>query len=287
MSSRTETLFAGLVDDAAVFPPGNRPLPEALRAHLADRQKWHAPYVGPFLVPATAASELVAAADAAQAAGAAQVGGALQVALIARPNQDPALLGGAARTVAAAEHVDLAWLEAGWQPGWRSWPGEGARIVLELPRGDDQRRALDDVANAGAECVDAIAKFRTGPTPTWAWPDEEELAGVLVATAELDVPLKLTGGLHHVVRGEYGPENEPEHGLLNVLVAVDAAARGADADTLTEHLRVRDPEALADEVDSWVTARRALVRSAFPSFGCCAVLDPLTGLDDLDLFEER
>ena len=44
-------LFARLVDDAAVFPPGNAPLPEAVTAHLTHRTAWYASLVGPLMVP--------------------------------------------------------------------------------------------------------------------------------------------------------------------------------------------------------------------------------------------
>jgi len=45
-------LFEGLVDDAAVFPPGNAPLAEALRLHREHRGSGYAAFVGPLLVPA-------------------------------------------------------------------------------------------------------------------------------------------------------------------------------------------------------------------------------------------
>lgn len=44
--------FVGLVDDAAIFPPGNLPLPEAVEAHRAHRSAWYGALVGPFVVDA-------------------------------------------------------------------------------------------------------------------------------------------------------------------------------------------------------------------------------------------
>src|SRR5689334_3493798 len=43
--------FVGLLDDAAVFPPGNAPLPDAVAAHREYRAAWYAPMVGPLLLP--------------------------------------------------------------------------------------------------------------------------------------------------------------------------------------------------------------------------------------------
>src|SRR2546423_9174583 len=57
--------FVGLLDDAAVFPPGNAPLPDAVAAHREHRAAWYAPMVGPLLLP----PEDVAAAPAEIAIG--------------------------------------------------------------------------------------------------------------------------------------------------------------------------------------------------------------------------
>lgn len=68
----------------------------------------------------------------------------------------------------------------------------------------------------------------TGATEVWAWPDEVELARFFTACRERELPFKLTGGLHHVLRAEHlGPDGGPQHGLLNVLAAVHATAEGA------------------------------------------------------------
>ncbi|NUS52517.1 MAG: hypothetical protein HOQ22_15945, partial [Nocardioidaceae bacterium] len=39
-----------LVDDAAIFPPGNAPLHEATAAHTARRDEWYAGFVGAFVL---------------------------------------------------------------------------------------------------------------------------------------------------------------------------------------------------------------------------------------------
>src|SRR4051794_18996043 len=65
MSTRVPAQLARLVDDAAVFPPGNAPLPEAVAAHHAHRGAWYADLIGPLLVPASAvrSGELTAVVD--------------------------------------------------------------------------------------------------------------------------------------------------------------------------------------------------------------------------------
>lgn len=41
------TIFDRLVDDAAVFPPGDLPVPDAVAAHRVHRSAWYAGFVGP------------------------------------------------------------------------------------------------------------------------------------------------------------------------------------------------------------------------------------------------
>src|SRR5947208_1323502 len=53
-------LFAGLLDDAALFPPGNAPMPVALREHRVLRRDLGG-YTGPFVVTAARLDELIAA----------------------------------------------------------------------------------------------------------------------------------------------------------------------------------------------------------------------------------
>ncbi len=63
MSTRVPRLLRGFLDDAAVFPPGNASLPEAVRAHREHRTAWYADVVGPLLVPASSVGDLGALLD--------------------------------------------------------------------------------------------------------------------------------------------------------------------------------------------------------------------------------
>ncbi|MEP6762562.1 MAG: hypothetical protein ABJA93_14510, partial [Sporichthyaceae bacterium] len=51
-------LFAGLVDDAALFPPGSAAMPAALADHARHRSAPYAGLVGPFVCPTTRLAEL-------------------------------------------------------------------------------------------------------------------------------------------------------------------------------------------------------------------------------------
>lgn len=271
----TDRLLAGLVDDAAVFPPGNASLPAAVLGHGRHREQWYAACVGPLLVPAAAARDLLPL-----------VSTPLDAALIVRPGGDSGTLS-AALDVLAGSPVHVVGLEIGWSPGWEECAGP-VPLAVEIPRGEDHRRAITEVHDSHASGVDVHAKFRTGPTPSWAWPDEAELAGFLIAMAAAGTPFKLTGGLHHAARGAYEVEGVPEdnHGVLNVLLATHAALDGADIPEVAGLLAVRDGEALAALVGQWTDPTTTRVRQALRSFGCCTVTDPIEELHALGLLDK-
>lgn len=269
-------LFISLVNDAALFPPAKLPMEEALEAHGRHRGGEHADLVGPFLVGVPAVGDLVSAVRA----GAPEPPA---VGLVARPGTASADTDAALTTLRALDGPRVVSLDTAWHPGWRNLDVAGVTVHLEVGR-EDQTVALDDIASATG-FVDARAKFRTGPTPDWTWPDAAELAAFVIGAGERYLPFVLTGGLHHVVRGEHAVDGrvEEQHGLLNVLVAVHASAGGADEQTVRELLEIRDAGALADIVAGWSSPDVAAVRAAFAGYGCCDVTDPLGELGELGL----
>ncbi len=269
-------LFISLVNDAALFPPAKLPMDQALEAHARHRGAEYADLVGPFLVGVPAVAQLVSTvgtgAPAPPATG-----------LVARPGTAPEDTDTALATLRALDGQRVVSLDTAWSPGWRNLDLDGLTVHLEVGR-EDQAAALDDIASA-SDFVDARAKFRTGPTPDWVWPDARELAAFIIGAGERYLPFVLTGGLHHVVRGEHVVDgrSEEQHGLLNVLVAVHASAGGADEQTVHDLLEIRDADALADIVAGWSSPDVAAVRSAFAGYGCCDVTDPIGELAGLGL----
>ncbi len=281
MSTTIPALLSALVDDAAVFPPGNSPLPDAVAGHALHRAAWYGAIVGPLLVPAASASALLDQLDD----GRWPESEALDVAVVARPGTDPAVLDEALAVLTADPRVGVAAVELAWTPGWRRLgiPGELA-LALEVPRGgQEQADAVADIRGSVAEGDAVVAKFRTGPTPTWPWPDEDELAAFLVTATAAPVPVKLTGGLHHAVRGRYDVDGGPQenHGLLNVLVATAAALDHAPPAEVAALLAERDATELVGTIGRWSHATDARVRAALTSYGCCTVTDPVGELATL------
>lgn len=270
-------LFAGLIDDAAVFPPGLAPLDVAVREHLDRRTSPYAACIGPLLVPAAAAAELktLAAGDPRTSEE------PLRVGLIVRPGSPVDPLREAVELLHDDPLVEVTALELGWAPGWQSVLDLGLSLAVEVGVGGAQQEALDDIAAAVDDGADVIAKFRTGETPAWAWPDEAGLAGFLDAVVLHGLPFKLTGGLHHAVRGTY--EEEPMHGVLNVLLATHEALNGSEAPELAEVLTQDNAEVLVERVTRLTPEEVEQTRASFTAYGCCVVLEPIEELVALGL----
>ena len=278
--SRTP-LFDRLIDDAAVFPPGLAPLKLAVREHLDRRSQPYAGHLGTLLVPATDAAEAarLAAADERTAAQ------PLALALVVRPGSPVQPAVDAVAGLRDDDHVVVTGVEVGWSPEWRSVLALEVPVVVEVGVGADQRAGLDDIADAVDDEADVTAKFRTGETPTWPWPDEHVLGGFLDAVILHGLSFKLTGGLHHAARGVYA--GEPMHGLLNVVVATREALDGAESPELAHVLAQTSAELLTERASRLTAVDAARVRGSFTAYGCCGVLDPLVELAALGLIDEH
>lgn len=288
MSTRTadRSLFRSLVDDAAVFPPGNAPVPRAWEEHLRLRRGGYGDLLGPLLVGTGHAAELgqVAGGDGDEAP--------VELAVVSRPGADvddllatvKLLRGVAAVRVGSVETaLDLA-------GSWRRALSLGVPVAVEVDRDSTNLpRALDEVRTAATDLPEAVlAKLRTQATPQQPVPSPSELAAFLLGADARELPVKLTGGLHHAVarRGDDGGTLD-RHGVLNVLAALAAIDDGADEQALVETLADEDTDRLVDVVVGLDEPAVVRVRSRFRSFGCCGVTDPLDELRDLGLLTER
>ncbi|MEV4481167.1 hypothetical protein [Micromonospora coxensis] len=276
MSTHVPHLFAGLVDDAAVFPPGSASLPDAVAAHRGHRAAWYADLVGPLLVPASAVDD-----DALDGMAGGVVG------LIGDTGIDglPAALSLLAEDRITARQVEVAVARRGEdpQPGLaallklaESW---GLDVYAEIPLTFGLLGALDTVAAARAAGLPVAAKFRTGGLAAELFPTPVELAAVICACRDRELPFKLTAGLHHAVRHLDPETGFTHHGFGNVLAATLAAAEGAEVDEVAALLAATDPLPLVERVRS----RRDDPRPLWVGFGSCSVRDPLTDLIRLGL----
>lgn len=264
--------FAGLLDDASIFPPAEAQVAVAVREHRRHHQSWYAELVGPLVFPAAGlTSDFAAVLD----------GQPLTVSLTVRRSAVQGPLRQAAGlgvTVTALEILPdgevkdlVAMLDAELPPDVLGY--------VEVPRGPGLAGALDALAGTRYR-----AKFRTGGTEPAAHPTEDELAHSLLAATMAGVAYKCTAGLHHAVRHTDG--DLEQHGFLNVLLATAGAQDGAGASELSSILSKRHGISLAHRLTALSADRIARARESFVSFGTCSIADPVGDLVTLGLLEQ-
>jgi hypothetical protein len=276
--------YRGLVDDAAVFPPGDAPLPEALTAYVERRDEWYADLVASFVVTDTALPEVEADVPVSivVTGGAGGIAGPLgyaakkgkQVAGVEIALRDLDDLPGNARRIVAA--VEAA-------------RGQGAvaddvPVFVELPQSDATASWLA-AADVVAES-ELRLKFRTGGLEADRFPTPEQLASWIDAALDRETPFKCTAGLHHAIAHRDHETGFAHHGFLNVLLATrrafDGAPVGEVASLLADHYP-NDLVALARQADG--SGELSGARRWFVSFGSCSVHEPLDDLVGLGLLE--
>jgi hypothetical protein len=267
---RVPRAFVGLMDDAAVFPPGNATVPDAVTAHRQHRAAWYAAMVGPLLLP----PEDVAAAPADVAVGV--VGGYPAV----RQVLDRAAADG--REIHQIE-APVAKRGEDPQPGLRDLleliEARNIRGYLEIPLSWGLTAAMDTVAGARAAGLPVAVKFRTGGLAAELFPTPVELAAVICACRDRDLPFKLTAGLHHALRYTDPETGFIHHGFLNVLVGTITAMDGSDPHEVAEILATGDATPLV------ALARERLDRDRplWLGFGSCAIAEPIADLQVVGL----
>ncbi|HSK27242.1 MAG TPA: hypothetical protein VK894_10080 [Jiangellales bacterium] len=278
-------LLQDLLDDAAIFPPGNAPLAQAVPAHAAHVSAWYADLVGPFVCSGGRLPDLLDALD-----GAPEVA-ALDVAVVL--DQGTGSLHEVAGLVADDTRLMLAGVELPLRgepladaarraltavDGVLGGPDDRRPVSVELPWLPGWRDALELVAEAGHR-----AKLRTGGPTADEHPSELALAERILACLDLDVPFKLTAGLHHAVRRTERGSGLEQHGFLNVMLALEAALDGAGADDVAGVLADRDGPGLADRARGLDEATARRIRRRFVSFGTCSITEPVVDLVGLGL----
>ncbi|MET7420363.1 hypothetical protein [Dactylosporangium sp. NPDC005555] len=272
MSNAVPPLLTALVDDAAVFPPGSLPLPDAVPAHLGHRDGPWAAMIGPLLVPAAALPRIAATVAVGVVGEPGAVGPALEsipAHLTVRQVESPVAKRGEDPAPGIDQLADLA-----RKHGDRPWSW-----YFEIPLAWGLMQALDRLADLRAEGLPAAAKFRTGGLAAELFPSPVELAAVICACRDRDLPFKLTAGLHHAVRHTDPDTGLVHHGFLNVLAATLTAARGAGPADLAGMLAATDGHPLAAAVRDALDQPRPL----WVGFGSCSVDEPVTDLTNLGL----
>ncbi|MCZ3389773.1 MAG: hypothetical protein LH645_11825 [Actinomycetia bacterium] len=266
-------LALSLIDDAAVFPPGNASLDDAITGYYNRFETNQQEIVGPLLIPASAVDSLRTHADPLRM---------LDVAIVGDTGFDGLV---AARdslendTWIAVQHVELrAPSDGAIGESVGTLLGALAFTVptyVELPV-TEAPAGLNVLAADGAE----RAKFRTGP---YEVPSPDQLAAAIGAAVRLRVPFKLTGGLHHALPTHDEASNRQHHGLLNVLAATAAATEEGDDLELARLLASADPDQLLAQLG---TVDAGVIRRHFKSVGSCSIDEPYQELVRYGVVEE-
>lgn len=276
--SPAPALFTGLLDDAAIFPPGNAPMTQAIGAFQAGQGGPAQPYVGSFLCSAPRLEELraVLGPDAQLELGLIVPGGpqALPAALEA-VTADPRLRLRAVELPAGEAGVasTLDALDVLLEPDVPTY--------VEVPLDVHVRDAAAVTRAAGRRL-----KMRTGGTTASAFPTSAQLASGLVACAAEQLPFKLTAGLHHAIRYRDSATGFEHHGFLNVLAGIAKAADGGPTPEVADLLEERDTAVLVKWAATVSDRTAAGVRALFVGFGTCSTSDPLDDLAALGLLPE-
>jgi len=291
LSAQQRALLQGLLDDASLFPPRSLPMPAAVAAHVKQASAWFSELTGPFVCPDTRIAEL---------------GRALTAANISWIDLSLVVTGGAPAVVAATDAV-----AADARLRLRAVEVPAARATEPAQAIADVVRALDGVPLAGAtgyveiplaaiarpatagpllNLVDQAGyrpKLRTGGVTPEAFPGVEMLAGCLASVAGRRIPFKCTAGLHQAVRSTDQAIGLEQHGFLNVILAVRAAADDAEVDQIGGILAERDPGTVAAAVQALDEETAAQIRWLFTSFGTCSTDEPVADLVSLGLLSQH
>jgi hypothetical protein len=270
-------LFARLVDDSALFPPGSAAMPEALRAHFAIRESEHAGVLGVFLCQASRLPELITEL------------------IKIKPKQPLPLsliidtgLGGVPKAISIVESrsellalrmvempapsdVDEVWLER-----VSEFVPEDVIRVVEPRRGVGWLDGVRKVIEHGS-----WPKIRCGGKAGENFPSVDEVADFLaVVSGSTGASFKATNSLHRAVRHADPDTGFVHHGFLNLLVASGRSLSGGD---VREALESTDAEALAEEARGLSEQAAKAVRALFASYAAASFEQPVADMGELGL----
>jgi hypothetical protein len=271
----TVELLADLFDDAAMYPPGDMPLPEAVAAHLRRRSSAHAFAVGPFVCGAAALGDV--ADHAARLLG--DSGDPFRVSVIA---PDVGTLDALRAGMRPDPIVTLVNLEVPFGDADLRQAGAGdVPVYVERPVATVDDGAARRLAERGLRL-----KMRTGGLRAEAFPTEAVLSRAITAAVRAGLAFKCTAGLHHAVRYQNPTTGFEHHGFLNVILATALAAGGGDDREVLAAIALREPRELAARIADLDTDAARSARTWFRSFGTCSIDEPWADLRSLALVDD-
>ena len=292
--------YRALVDDAAIFPPGNAELPQAVSAHREHKNAPYAELVGAFVISDIRLPELIEVLVDAPGTkpgdpfpvSVVVTGGAGSVEPAVRwangaPEVDLRCIELALRDESDLAHNARRFIAAVEQVRADGHFEDDVTVYVETPRLFDAPPtsawlvALDEIA-----AMDMRLKFRTGGATADSFPSSGELAACIAAALDRELPFKCTAGLHNALRHRDEESGFEHHGFLNVLLATRASLDGAAPDDVAAILDETAATAITSRLHGTGTDGLTSARRWFTSFGSCSVLEPLQDLVELDLLPD-
>ena len=305
--SSVQSAFAGLIDDAGLFPPAALSMEHAVDRYIRARAGEHAWILGRFIVPASRLDELVTVLRRTNAPE------PVPLSVIVDSDPHPRRWFGSAQSMLAdvslmrstVSHVSIEVLEAALPPlatrreTFDASIGQLAALAgqaslrdlamyVELPR-DPRFDELLRLSVAALGRARLGAKLRCGGVSAEAFPGVEEVAAFVTAVSEAAVPFKATAGLHHPVRHLDVANGFVMHGFLNLLAAATFTHR-TDAAMLAQIVAEEDPRAFYFDADGFVwrdlrasSEELAAMRRRFVGYGSCSFTEPIADLITLSV----
>jgi len=294
-----DTLIAGLVDYAGLFPPTALDLATAARNYASYRadEQWRV--LGRFILPATRLEEFSQAADTALPRRRTDPPWRLSALIGSDVRGDLARIaafnaayvsGSSGRAVVDAIEAKAATVDE--IDALASATPLAYELFIEVPLEPDPAPLLGALARRGAR-----AKVRTGGVTPDAIPATPVLARFLSRAVRAGVAFKATAGLHHPVRAMYPLTYDADspravmHGFFNVFLAAAFLGAGATEADATRILDEMDPTAFrfAPGGARWrdrhleTTQLRAAREQIARTFGSCSFREPVDDLRALHL----
>jgi hypothetical protein len=270
-------LLDGLVDDAALFPPGHAGMAEAVGCYLCHAGGEHGRLLGSFLCPSSRLSELVSALGRLRPAHPVPLSLAVDTGMggvpkaVSRIESHPDLLTLEKIEMPAPGDVDEMWLERVSE----FVPEDVTRVVEPRRGGPGWLDGVRRVAEYGC-----VPKLRCGGTRKQNFPSIEDTADFLAVLSTAGTPFKATSGLYGPARGYAATVGTMHHGYLNVLVAT---ARSLSDGDVRAALRCTDGASLAAEAAALSELAASEARGLFSSYGSTSVPEAVSELENLGL----
>jgi hypothetical protein len=280
--SAIETLLAGLIDYAGLYPPAALDMRTALRNYAEYGQGRHSYALGRFLVGVDRLVELLELAGESTRP--------LRLSVIAQPGTDWDRLAGVLREDPTIESIELKVDRPSEMEHIGKYLPSGMTMYCEVPL--DARISEMLVA---VEAIGARVKLRMGGVVADAFPPAPMVACVIKALADRRLPFKATAGLHHPIRSRHAFTYAPDspcgmmHGFINLACAAALLYFGGDVSDAILLLDEQDPGSWQVAPDGigwgsfrWSSEELRTVRERFmTSFGSCSFTEAIHDLEVL------